>query len=493
VSGASSLRISVLFPHGWYSGADYGSPEELPSPARLHEALTAAAAGGPWATVSDRVLVAADEHRAALEWLETTEPLGIIPPRTRLNVSPALRYRWRTSPVTLVGTDFESRCALDGPIVYVWPQAPDHVVRSLQAIAREVTHVGIADSIARVYVEPGGAPPATMLKRVTRRGPGRVLRVARPGRTAELIRAHREASRTGAHTAGSLGKQAYDEVAPVNEAATSLQRFAPETENAGWPFDEVWVLPVSGERVGPRLLHPSRRVGAAAALHRAIVRAIGEDVPAFVTGRDGEGPLRNAGHLAIQLITDERQRGVLAALGVPNGASDADRELLRSVFDRPLRFGFAKHWFTLGRMQVRSALPFWHGAGPLMRTEVPLALDTVGRPRHAPWSINDAVTCSVAYAMRAVLERHGVTWGKGWDFRRDLVARMREEYDVRVLAARVPASASPFVHRANEGELVVAARAVINLGRLAPEPGGFLALGRARHMGGGLLVPLERP
>jgi hypothetical protein len=124
-----------------------------------------------------------------------------------------------------------------------------------------------------------------------------------------------------------------------------------------------------------------------------------------------------------------------------------------------------------------------------MRTEVPLVLDAIGRPRHARWSIDDAVVCSVGYAMRAVLEGPKLPWGTGWDFRRELVALLREEYGVAAVAARFPSSATRFIHRAAPGELVVAARAIVNLGRLAPEGAGFLALGRARHLGGGLLVP----
>jgi hypothetical protein len=38
---------------------------------------------------------------------------------------------------------------------------------------------------------------------------------------------------------------------------------------------------------------------------------------------------------------------------------------------------------------------------------------------------------------------------------------------------------------------MVAVDARVTLGDLAPAPGGLLALGRARHLGGGLLVPVE--
>ena len=222
-----TLRISVTFPHGSYSGAEHGAAEELPSPARLHEAFVAAAAGGPWAQPDGRVLVARDDHRAAVQWLEEHEPFGIVAPNARLSSARARRYRWRASPVTLADTDFEPRSALDGPVVYLWPQAPDDVVTSLRTLAAEVTHVGRADSVAIVDVTAGDGTDHTMLRRVTGRGPGRVLRVPQQGRMDALVRAHRVASEPGGHTAGSTGKQAPDHlVTGANEAATTLSRFA---------------------------------------------------------------------------------------------------------------------------------------------------------------------------------------------------------------------------------------------------------------------------
>ena len=62
---------------------------------------------------------------------------------------------------------------------------------------------------------------------------------------------------------------------------------------------------------------------------------------------------------------------------------------------------------------------------------------------------------------------------------------------VRANARRVASGASAFVHRASPRDLLVAVHANVELGELAPAPGGLLALGRARHMGGGLLEPVR--
>lgn len=501
MSVETTLNISVTFPQGAYSGATLGAPEELPSPARVHEALLAAAAGGPWATADGRVLVARDDHRAALEWLERHAPLGIVPPQVRLSAPRARRYRWRASPAVLMDSAFEPRAALDGPVTYVWPAAPPDVVEALRTIAAEVTHVGRADSIALVEVAEGRRDQlaSVMHPLRTRRGPGYVMPMPQPGRTQTLVDAHREASARGPHTAAATGRQVYDQhITGANETATALCRFEPPRAGTGWPYGEVWTLRIRADpETCATLLAPSGRVPAAVGIHRAIVRRIGDDVPPFVTGRDGDGPLRGPGHLAIQLAFDDRRHQPVVLLGIPRDVGDADRQRLLAAVTGSFRAGARQErgrtrWFTVGGLQIRPALPFWIERTPVMRTAVPLTLDVTGRPRRGEWSLADSVVCSVGYAMRGVLEEGGLSWGRGWSFRRLLVDTLRDRYGVNAIARRVASAASRFVHRAEPGELVVAVHAAVNLGRLAPEHGGFLALGRARHLGGGLLVPAQR-
>jgi hypothetical protein len=50
--------------------------------------------------------------------------------------------------------------------------------------------------------------------------------------------------------------------------------------------------------------------------------------------------------------------------------------------------------------------------------------------------------------------------------------------------------ASHFAHKVSPGTLLVAVHAFVSLGELDSAGTGFLALGRARHLGGGLLRPL---
>lgn len=492
-----ALRITLVFPGGIYSGSQLGAPEDLPAPSRIFEAFVAAAAGGPYANRKERVLVADESDREAVRWLEETEPIGIVPPPLRANSYSARRYRWRASPVDPADTSFEPRVALGGPIEILWPEPPEDVLRSLRRLAPEVTHIGRAECNVIVSVdsvELDDHEPTLLRLAAGGRGPGLVMRIPTSGRFAALERAYAEATKPGPHGTGSLGKQAPDHIVTGdNHESTRLVRFTADTYES-WPYDEVIELEIEGEPPAA-LGAPENRVQAAVGVHRALVRAIGENVPQFVTGRDGDGPLRGPGHLAIQFTRPPGADQLRVALAVPRHVPDADRLQLLDALERPLRIGFrdtdgTPHRFTATHLRHVSAQPYWPAGNSILTSEVPVCLEATGGPRSGGWTLDDSLACSVGYALRGVLEEQGVQWGTGWSFRQELAQRLREEYGVVVRARRVRRLASHFAHKVSPGTLLVAVHAFVSLGELDSAGTGFLALGRARHLGGGLLRPL---
>lgn len=497
-----ALLISVRFTADVYRGGDLGRPEELPSVARLHAAFVGAAAGAPYARAEGAVLVAEDGDRDAVSWLESTEPLGLVAPPVRLTGYSARRHRVRAAvdpkerhDLHRDETAFESFSALAAPIVYAWPPAEPTIRDRLAALAREITHVGCADSTVIVRVSDGQFDPshARALVLAVGRGPGRELRIPEPGRLDALVDAHRRAltPRSQRHGPGKKDTQASDQpVESAGEEATRLRRFAPRRPDEPWPYAEAWTVPVT-----PGLpawsARPAQRVRTAVLVHRALVAAIGSDVPTFVTGRDGDRPLAGAGHLAVQFAARAEGSPPALVLGLPPGVPEADlATLLEALARRPaLRIG--RQLVRLGPPQSEHALSFWPAAGDALATEVPLVLDAPGTPRHAPWTLDDAALCSLGYALRGVLEAEGLVWGAGWAFRKELVAELRR-HGASARAFRVPRDAARFAHRGREGDLLVAVHATVKLGDLAAGGRGLLALGRARHLGGGLLRPLGR-
>jgi CRISPR-associated protein Csb2 len=491
------LLISVEFPRHAYSGGELAYPEPLPSPARLHAAFAAAAAGGSWAELAPDeraqrpVLAASLTHAEAVRFLEEQLPIGLIVPECRGSDRRARRYRLRAARAPyLDDTPFEPFWALGGPVVYVWPRAEPGVVQALAELAREITHVGRAEGAAIVTVRTGRLDPgcAGFMALADGPGPGLVLRAAERGRYEALMTAHRKSLRLGRgrHGTGSRGKQASDEQPEgPGELHTRLARFA-RPGVPRWPYEEALVMRFRGG-LEPWMTRTELRVRFAAAVHRAIVAAIADDVPPMVSGRDGQGPLRGPGHLAIHLTTFDCGRPQVV-LAVPTGAPQADRARLLEALADGLAFRFGDRRLMLEAPVQLPTVPFWGSRHGPLATEVPMVLDAPGTPRHVDWRLEDAVLCSVGYAMRGVLEADGFAWGMGWEFRRALVDHLRK-LGVQARARRVAGSASRYCHRAREGDLLVAVDAILTLGELAAD-GGLLAIGRARHLGGGLLRPL---
>jgi CRISPR-associated protein Csb2 len=496
----AALLVGIRFPAGAYRGSDLGAAEELPTPARLHAAFVAAAGGGPSATPRGRVLVADASDREAVCWLERTEPLGMLKPPTALVSYAARRHRVRVAVDAKERhdhhreeTEFEPFSAMGGAVVFAWPRPAPELAERLKALAREITHVGRADATAVVSVWEGEFDPAApgAYEIARGRGAGYQLRVPLAGRHDALAAEHERSLQLGPrrHDAGLKSKQASDLTpAGIGSRHTELRRFAPRTPGGPWPYGEVWRVLLTGLTAAD--LSPRARVQSAVLIHRALVAALGSDVPEFVTGRAGDGPAAGSGHLAIQLLPPLGREASEVLLALPAHVPDADRARLLEVVANAGSLTTGRRKLTITGVELDSALAFWPAPAQRFATAVPLVLDSPGTPRQVPWTLNDATVCSIGYALRGVLEDQGFAWGTGWDFRVRLVSELRLR-GVAAHAIRVLRDVGRFVHHAREGDLLVAVHAVVELGDLAGGGRGLLALGRARHLGGGLLVPLR--
>jgi CRISPR-associated protein Csb2 len=455
-------------------------------------------------------LVADERDRAAVEWLERTPPLGLIAPSLMGGTYVAKRFRVRvavnaeTHDYHRDETDFEPFSALNGPIIYAWPVPERAASERLTALAHEITHVGEADStvVVRVWEGEFDQQARGALLIAEGRGTGRALRIPTAGRVDVLEQAYRQALKLGSgrHGTGKMSKQAVDESAgSARDEATQLRRFAPPRPNGPWPFSEVCTFPAAG--FPEWSLRPQNRVRSAVRVHQALVAAIGDGVPEFVSGRRGDGPLQGAGHLAIQFAHQQGDTDIKLLLGIPANVTAADRSVLLDAIAKQPVVHFPSHGGGRGRgdgnswevrlrnPELERALEFWPAPATKLASAVPVVLDAPGTPRHEPWSLDDAVLCSLGYALRGVLEADGFSWGSGWGFRQHLVAELRA-HGADARAFRVPRNAGRYTHHARPGDLLVAVHAVVTLGAFASGGRGLLAIGRARHLGGGLLVPL---
>lgn len=235
---------------GAFGAADVsarGDAEWPPHPDRLFQALVDAAAGSA---------------QPALRWLEQQSAPGIL-------CGDAVPLQWGRNGAAFVPVNYPGSGLPDErekqprvfpmaftrqPVGYVWPEPPADVYESLRKVAARVTHVGRADSLAMVSVDPGDA----LTQWVPHPRGYLSLRVPHRGRLDELDLA--------------FGRGERSSVAPAMPYASRLR-----LSTAGPWADLVSVRlrrPLSVQKV----------VQATEALRNAVLSRMGDDAPALVHG-----------------------------------------------------------------------------------------------------------------------------------------------------------------------------------------------------------------
>lgn len=500
-----SFAIVAEFPLGTYRGhRQDGSVDPLPSPARLHAALLAAAGQGVRAEAAGGELTPSRVDRAAVAWLESHAPDGITRPHTITNAGHVLAHRTegffgvrKTRRVLQSREDRLGMVALAGPIAWVWDEAPpEEFARALAALCQEVPYLGTSESPVRLRVDSATPthrldPEADLLT-----GDGVEVQIPRPGRTAVLERAFRLASGRIPSPANDRPRRAEGAAAnPSEQAALARARYVPLT---GQPPDVPWptvvLLPVD---VG---IAPQDRLAWSVALHRALVARIGDGAPPLVTGKYAPGVARPVNRLAVQFVPSSiaaaprlPTRGAFALL-IPAAADPADLAVLdRAVRGlRELRSGSRRPLRLSHDPVVVAGDTFWAPvpAGHRRVWTTGTAAIPESRPvRGRSWTVSDAALLSVGLVYRDRFERRGSK--SSWYA--DVVAELAAAGVAVIEAHKLHGvDVRRYVHRATVQTAIQPYLAALRLGRLAGER-TILAIGQTRHLGGGLLVPFDMP
>jgi CRISPR-associated protein Csb2 len=521
------FAITAEFTLGFYQGRDAaGAPERWPTPARLHAALVAAAAGlGDDGRIPERFL-------GALRWFEGRPPARVVLPAAHIPSQEVRAYR----ELGLVSKSSKSKTiqagrkasapasrisALAGPVVYWWEDEPDAaLVEMLGDLCAEVPYLGERPSV--VELTAGAMPmPVNGLERTASRflPPERSTRLTCPesGRTDALIRAHDERyPDRGPSVARDRWKADEQEVLAPSAGhlrEVSYLRAAPTLTDAPWReayLVEGWLDAPGGGR-SPWRPASDELVAWSVALHRALVRAAGFGAPAMLTGRHlpESGPVP-ANHAAIQIVDPVwpiaggplDTSAFLLLLPAGDGAAETLQALqrVRSVYRG--RAGKV----VLGEVRRVAADRFWAPPAPgferwWMPTPTaicetrPVRADRGSGPR---WSLDDALLLAIGHVWRDLLPSssgESVVSGRGsraGRYRR-LAARVRAT-GVRIAQGERSKLRFPerYVHRISKGLIVTGVTGLIRLGTLSTDT-QVNAIGQARHLGGGLLVPVDLP
>ena len=323
------VSITAHFPLGVYHGhAADGSPDPIPSPARLFSAFVSASHTGVTAGADGQVAPDIDK---ALTWLEENPPNGLhVPSMAPVQSGNRIAYRKtgtieKDQPKTAAKA-ISDGYAINGEIGWLWDNMPDGVRDALSRLCEDVPCLGEMDSPVVMSTETVEAnwrldPAATAFT------PGGLrVQVPTPGRTRVLRELHSHSRPPKAPTASAdRFRPSGDSVRafPTSEECLRIARYAavePLRHDDGdhSPWRDVLIF-LADDGTG-REFTSERRVSWCVAFHRALVARIGDGAPAVVTGRYLEGSTpRPANRLAIQYVPASvlAQSTVEAALDVP--------------------------------------------------------------------------------------------------------------------------------------------------------------------------------
>ncbi|SPT55026.1 CRISPR-associated protein GSU0054/csb2, Dpsyc system [Actinomyces bovis] len=505
----TSVGITARFPLGVYHGhAADGSADSFPTPLRLFSALVNSAYTGT-TTGPDGALSAATLE--ALNWLENNPPRGLyLPPSSPVNPSQTSRVAYRKTGTIekkqpkIAPKMISDGIALAGKFGWIWEEMPDSVREILARLCEDVPCLGEMDS--PVVLEVSKAEPNwTWLPEATAFTPGgRRVPVPAVGRRAVLEALHQDSRPRKAPTesADRLGETS-DAVRPfpVSIECTRVLHYAPrglERPSMGSPWSDVLVFRTEA---GAGVLPAEQRLDWCVGFHRALVSRIGDGTPSVITGRYPTDRSVPANRVAIQYLPesllslsniklDHPAPGVFLVM-IPSDISTDDLNVLIAALA-----GMTYVTSRWGRLRLRRhdelvlTSEFWHApaAGAVrLWSPTPVAVPEVTRQK-GPWTFEDAILLSLGFVWRDRLE----PVGKGTQGYRSLVKQVRERGAGVSWYRRTVKSPSSYAHRMPEGMVAQPYTAVLSSGELTGNQ-ELVAIGQSRHLGGGLLAPVDLP
>ncbi|MBO0854248.1 MAG: type I-U CRISPR-associated protein Cas5/Cas6 [Nocardia sp.] len=497
------FSITAQLPLGTYRGHRPDlTAERIPSVARLHSALLAAAGFGPRAIEYDGEWQPCDVDEVALRWLEDNPPTDVTVPAIKVSRNDAIAYRddgtigvAKKSKTIRKLPKQDSAVAVDGPFVWTWREPPpEPIADALRELCPDVPYLGSAESPVVLEVSAAISDPTHEYvpdAGLFTRGPGEHVDLPVRGRVDELARAH-YAERTGKVGSDRAGtdERSTSPVPPRSAVRTGLYR--PKNRPAAdVPWSQVMLVPLDAR------VPEQDRVRVARAAHQALIKILDRDAPPVLTGIYPDGHKRPANHVALHILDREHPvalpgaaESALAVL-IPFDVTDADvAEISRAVGTlRTLYSGRGRKLTVRGSIELRNGHLFWDepaaGTVRLWRTSPPSIPDTRG---YSGWTFTHAALLSLGFVWQGTAAL-STPPGRG---------RIRDERFVEAvnLAGVAVLDTTPirgtrvdnYVHRVNPHAVVRPYHALLHLGDL----GGaqtIQAIGQCRHLGGGLLIP----
>ncbi len=500
------LVIQARFLAGTFLGEEGGQrPATRPDTARLFSALLNSAATGSTAVERSGKLEPAPESLVALQWLEEHPPRSLCLPETvRLSRTALTVYRDEGVMESVSkqvrpkksGKSQSSGVAVTGPFQWIWDEdAPLELIETLDAICEDISYLGSADCPAIVETSSTATPTHLLAED---QGPfcltpAERIRTPQPGRLAELQRAHDAAypkKRPSLAADKATTTALPSSYRPPKDALRKL-RYEPVDQSV--ELEGPWVHGWSATCQAS--IDPADVKDWCVTLRRALLARIPAPVPPLVTGHYPQGTPKHANRLAIHYVQPDLAGGqgqflVLA----PGDANPDDLAALQTglaAINRLYRGNRGEIRLKSGFARI-DARAFWAppatGHKRLWRTDsgfIPEIRRLAGSPE---WGLADAVRVAVGHVFKDRL-----TLGRSrHDARYREISRQVADLGVKVHALRIAADSQGdrYTHRLPKHLVTQRVATVVDLGDLMSDT-ALCAIGQSRHLGGGLLVPLD--
>ncbi|GGK64875.1 type I-G CRISPR-associated protein Csb2 [Nocardia camponoti] len=501
-----TFSIVASYPLSTFRGSrPDGTVDRVPSVARLHSALLAAAGFGPRAMETELGWGPSEADEVALRWLEDNPPNAVTIPPLQVTIGDAIAYRddgtigktGKAKTIRKLGKQ-ESVVAVDGEFVWTWRQTPPpQVAESLRELCPDVPHLGTAESPVIIRVVDTDVPSTHEFDPTAdlfHQDPGYDLDLPLPGRADELMSAH-TAERTGKVGSDRAGTDERSTSRALPRAHIRSGRYrAIRAPQPDVPWPEVLVVPLDSA------VAEKDRVRVAVAAHRTLIKILDRLSPPILTGDYADPALRPANRVAIQVI-DRRQPTTFSmrtpsslAIMIPPADRSEIAAVLRAVHQmKTLRPIGGSRVDVAGQVEVVAGDQVWREPEPgkirLWKTSPPAVPDTRG---YRDWTFTHAVLLSLGYIWQGT-QLIPPAIGTGAERANSLVDAVNAANAVVLETDPVrDSSVHHYVHKVNKNAIVRPYRARLTLGDLCGAS-TLVAIGQARHLGGGLLVPDDRP
>lgn len=500
----ANLAIRARFPLGVFQGHQPdGAPARFPDTARMLSALVHAAGTGSTAVIAGDDLTPSPQAVAALRWLEAHPPSAL---RVPSGIEPRRVRAYRSEGVLAKDNETgeiadkkspgwqSDAIAISDYVGWAWDEeAPDEVVAQVDLLLADVSCLGEADS--PVVMELGDIEP-THLRGGNQDGFAHPqdLQVRTPaaGRFDALQEQYTQGRRgkpPGPGKSDGVGQMPFSP-RPVVSSLRTMSYQEVDPVRADVPWDRAWAFLVD------RRVPADERVRWCVAIHRALVSRLGAEAPAVVTGHYGKGVAQPANRVAIQFVEGPIQEAALQAGAVlvlaPTGCPPAELAALeRAIAGLHEVRGGKLGVLHLERQGVVDPANFWLPPHPGMRRRwraVPAYVPETRRQRVPGWTMADAALVSVGHLFRDRLE---ATDARGASRFTAMTQQVRR-WGVRVVEANlIPDSRSErYVHKMPRDLVCQPVELVLDLAEVVSAE-TLLALGQSRHLGGGLLYPMD--